>query len=108
MPEITKLDQKTFEAEVLKSSVPVMVDFGAAWCNPCKMLDQVINQLSQEWDGKVKVVKLDVDDNSQLATQYGVMGLPTLILFVNGQAVQRLSGFQPKDRIISKFASFIF
>jgi len=108
MPEIAKLNQNAFEAEVLKSSVPVMVDFGAAWCNPCKMLDQVVTQLSQEWDGKVKVVKLDVDDNSQLAMQYGVMGLPTLILFVNGQPVQRLSGYQPKDRIVSIFASYIF
>ncbi len=108
MPEITKLNQKAFEAEVLKSSVPVMVDFGAAWCNPCKMLDQVVTQLCQEWDGKVKVIRLDVDDNSQLAMQYGVMGLPTLILFVNGQPVQRLSGYQPKDRIISIFGSYIF
>ncbi len=108
MPEITKLNQKAFEAEVLKSSVPVVVDFGAAWCNPCKMLDQVITQLSQEWDGKVKVIKLDVDDNSQLAVQYGVMGVPTLILFVNGQPVQRLSGYQPKDRITSKVGSYIF
>ncbi len=108
MAEVTKLNQNVFEAEVLNSSMPVMVDFGATWCNPCKMLDQVVNQLSQEWDGKVKVVKLDVDDNSQLAMQYGVMGVPTLILFVNGQPVQRLSGFQPKDRIISKFGSYIF
>ncbi len=108
MAEIAKLNQKAFDAEVLKSSLPVMVDFGATWCNPCKMLDQVMIQLSQEWDGKVKMVKLDVDDNSQLAVQYGVMGVPTLILFVNGQPVQRLSGYQPKDRIISKFGSYIF
>ena len=103
MADIPKLTEADFEAEVLKSTLPVMVDFTAPWCGPCKMLEPVIKQLSEEWEGKVKVVKLDVDDNSNLAMQYGVMGVPTLILFVNGKPVQRLSGYQPKDRIISKF-----
>lgn len=84
-----------------------MVDFTAVWCGPCKMLDPVITQLSQDWIGKVKVVKLDVDDNSNLAMQFGIMGVPTLILFVNGNPMQRLSGYQPKDRIVSKFGSYI-
>jgi thioredoxin 1 len=107
MVDIPQLNEDVFEAEVLKSSVPVIVDFTAAWCGPCKMLEPVVMQLSQDWDGKVKFVKLDVDDNSNLAVQYGVMGVPTLILFVNGSPVQRLSGYQPKDRIISKFAAYI-
>ena len=107
MSDIPKLTEADFETEVLKSSVPVMVDFTAVWCGPCKMLEPVVTQLSQEWGGKVKVVKLDVDDNSILAVQYGVMGVPTLILFVDGKPVQRLSGYQPKDRILSKFSSFI-
>ena len=107
MADIPKLTEAAFDAEVLKSTLPVMVDFTATWCGPCKMLEPVIKQLSQDWDGKVKVVKLDVDDNSNLAVQYGVMGVPTLILFVKGNPVQRLSGYQPKDRIISKFASYI-
>jgi thioredoxin 1 len=107
MADIPKLNETAFESEVLKSTVPVMVDFTATWCGPCKMLEPVITQLSQDWDGKVKFVKLDVDDNSNLAVQYGVMGVPTLILFVNGDPVQRLSGYQPKDRIISKFGSYI-
>jgi len=107
MADIPKLNEKVFDTEVLKSSIPVMVDFTAIWCGPCKMLDPVITQLSQEWMGKVKIVKLDVDDNGTLAVKYGVMGVPTLILFVNGNPVQRLSGYQPKDRIVSKFASFI-
>ncbi|HEX9091569.1 MAG TPA: thioredoxin [Anaerolineales bacterium] len=107
MADIPKLNEKVFDTEVLKSSIPVMVDFTAIWCGPCKMLDPVITQLSQDWMGKVKIVKLDVDDNSTLAVKYGVMGVPTLILFVNGNPVQRLSGYQPKDRIVSKFASFI-
>jgi thioredoxin 1 len=107
MTDIPKLNEAAFEAEVLKSTLPVMVDFTAVWCGPCKMLEPVVIQLSQEWDGKVKFVKLDVDDSSNLAVQYGVMGVPTLILFVNGSPVQRLSGYQPKDRIISKFGSYI-
>ncbi len=107
MAEIPKLTEADFEAEVLKSAIPVIADFTAVWCGPCKMLDPVIVQLSQDWQGKVKIVKLDVDDNSNLAVQYGVMGVPTLILFVNGVPVQRLSGYQPKDRIISKFGSYI-
>ncbi len=107
MSDLPKLTEATFEAEVLKSSLPVMVDFTAIWCGPCKMLEPVVVQLSQEWDGKVKVVKMDVDDNSSLVMQYGVMGVPTLILFVNGKPVQRLSGYQPKDRIVSKFGSYI-
>src|SRR4030042_1334707 len=107
MAEIPKLTEADFEAEVPKTTIPVIADFTAVWCGPCKMLDPVIVQLSQDWQGKVKIVKLDVDENSKLAVQYGVMGVPTLILFVNGVPVQRLSGYQPKDRIISKFGSYI-
>lgn len=107
MAEIPKLDAAAFEAEVLKSSLPVLVDFTAIWCGPCKMLEPVVQQLSQDWAGKVKFVKMDVDDNSTLAVKYGVMGVPTLILFVNGAPVQRLSGYQPKDRIISKFDPYL-
>jgi thioredoxin 1 len=107
MSDIPKLDENLFETEVLKSSVPVMVEFTAVWCGPCKMLDPIVEELSKLWGDKVKVVKLDVNDNSNLAMQYGVMGVPTLILFVDGEAVQRLSGYQPKDRILSKFSSYI-
>ena len=107
MSDIPKLTEAAFESEVLKSTLPVMVDFTAIWCGPCKMLEPVVTQLSQEWVGKVKVVKLDVDDNSSLAVQYGVMGVPTLILFIDGKPVQRLTGYQPKDRILAKFSSFI-
>ena len=107
MSDIPKLTEAVFETEVLKSTIPVIVDFTAVWCGPCKMLDPVVTQLSQDWNGKVKIVKLDVDDNSNIAMQYGVMGVPTLILFVNGSPVQRLSGYQPKDRIVSKFGSYI-
>ena len=107
MSNIPQLDEAAFDAEVLKSTIPVLVDFTAVWCGPCKMLEPVVNQLSQDWVGRVKFVKLDVDDCSNLAVKYGVMGVPTLILFVKGAPVQRLSGYQPKDRIVSKFGSLI-
>ncbi len=107
MADIPQLTDTTFETEVLKSSVPVLVDFTALWCGPCKMLDPVVAQLSKEWGSKVKVVKLDVEDSSQIAMQYGIQGVPTLILFVSGKPVQRLSGYQPKERILSKFGSYI-
>ncbi len=71
------------------------------------MLDPVVKQLAQDWDGKVKVVELDVDDNPDLAMQYQVMGVPTLMLFVNGQPSQRVSGYLPKDRLVAKFSPHI-
>ena len=107
MSDIPKLTEAGFDTEVLKSTLPVIVDFTATWCNPCKMLDPIVTQLSQDWDGKVKFYKLDVDENSNIAMQYGVMGVPTLIIFVNGNPMQRLSGYQPKDRIVSKFGPYL-
>jgi thioredoxin 1 len=103
MVDIPKLSEATFQIEVLDASTPVLVDFTAVWCQPCKMLDPVVRQLADEWAGKVKVVKLDVDDNPQLAMEYSVMGVPTLILFKGGKPVERLTGFQPKDRLQKKF-----
>jgi thioredoxin 1 len=107
MADIPKLNEANFDLEVVQSPLPVMVDFTAVWCGPCKMLDPVVTQLADEWKGRVKVVKLDVDDNPNLTMQYGIMGVPTLMLFVNGSPAQRMTGYQPKDRIIAKFASSI-
>lgn len=104
MIEIPKLSEATFQRDVLESNVPVLVDFTAVWCQPCKQLDPIVRQLAEEWDGKLRVVKLDVDDNVGIATDYSVMGLPTLILFKGGQPVERVTGFQPKDRLTKKLA----
>ena len=98
--EISKVTAAAFQSEVLQSDQPVLVDFTAVWCGPCKMLDPIVKQLAQEWAGKVKVVKVDVDDNQDLAMAYSIMGVPTLMLFIKGQPVQRLSGYQPKDKIL--------
>ena len=104
MADISKLSEATFQSEVIDSEMPVLVDFTAVWCSPCKMLDPIVKQLAQEWEGKVKVVKLDVDDNPQMTIDYNIMGVPTLILFKGGKPVERLSGYQPKDRLVKKFS----
>jgi len=103
MAEISKVSQDNFQSEVLESSQPVLIDFTAVWCGPCKMLDPVVKQLAKDWDGKVRIFKLDVDDNPDLAMNYQVMGVPTLMLFKNGQPVERVTGYQPKDRLAKKF-----
>jgi thioredoxin 1 len=107
MADIQQVNEADFGKEVLQSTLPVMVDFTAVWCGPCKMLDPVVKQLAEEWAGKVKFVKLDVDHNPELAMRYQVMGVPTLMLFVNGQPGQRVSGYQPKDRLTAKFGTLL-
>jgi len=103
MAEVLKLSEAAFQKEVLEANEPVLVDFTAVWCNPCKLLDPIVKQFAQEWAGKVKVVKLDVDDNPNLAMNYQVMGVPTLMLFKDGKPVERVTGYQPKERLEKKF-----
>jgi thioredoxin 1 len=102
MANIPEVSGDTFQDEVLSAEKPVLVDFSAVWCGPCKMLDPIVEQLANEWSGQIKVVKLDVDDNPNIAMQYQVMGVPTLMLFIDGETRERLTGYQPKDRITSK------
>jgi thioredoxin 1 len=102
MANIPEIDEGTFDNEVLTAPVPVLVDFSAVWCGPCKMLDPIVEQLASEWNGKVKVVKLDVDHAPEIAMKYQVLGVPTLMLFIDGESRERITGFQPKDRIVSK------
>jgi thioredoxin 1 len=103
MAEITKLTETTFQNEVIEAPETVLVDFTAVWCSPCKMLDPVVQDLASDWDGKVKVFKLDVDENPSVAINYQVMGVPTLMLFKNGEPVERVTGYMPKDRLVKKF-----
>ena len=102
MTEMQYVTEADFQDEVLKASLPVLVDFTADWCQPCKMIDPIVKQLAQEWQGKVKVVKLDADQNPKVLMQYGVLGIPTLMLFKSGDIKERLTGFQPKDKLVAK------
>jgi thioredoxin 1 len=96
------LDEKNFEGEVLKSSLPVLVDFWAEWCGPCKMIAPIIDQLSVELQGKIKVAKVNVDESPDLAGKFNVMSIPTLLIFKNGQPVDQIVGALPKDRLLAK------
>jgi thioredoxin 1 len=102
MAEVKFVTESDFQTEVLNATDPVLVDFTAVWCGPCRMVDPIVKQLAQDWDGKVKVVKLDADTNPNILMQYGVLGIPTLMLFKGGQIKERLTGYQPKDRLVSK------
>ncbi len=98
MAEI-KLTSDNFEEEVLKSSVPVLVDFWASWCGPCKMLAPAVAQIAEEKDGVIKVGKVNVDEEPELAQQYGIASIPALFVFKDGEVVNRSVGVQPKAAI---------
>ncbi|MBI4067191.1 thioredoxin [Candidatus Gottesmanbacteria bacterium] len=102
MSDITLTDVN-FEAEVMKSMTPVLVDFWAVWCGPCRFQDPILEEVANEYEGKVKIAKLNVDDNPQTAGKYGVMSIPTLMLFKNGEAVKTMIGVQPKEVLASEF-----
>jgi thioredoxin 1 len=96
---------KTFDEEVLKSPTPVLVDFWATWCAPCKMIAPVLEEIAREKDGTLKIVKLDVDENPETAQKYGVMSIPTLLVFKGGREVNRLIGYMPKNQILQRIGA---
>jgi len=102
-----KLTDQNFEQEVLKNKLPVLVDFYADWCGPCQMAGPVLSELAKEYEGKLNVGKLNVDENPQTGAKFGVMSIPTVILFKEGKEIQRQVGFPGKEgylKIISKYA----
>jgi thioredoxin 1 len=107
MGEVTEVSQATFEDEVVKSDKPTLVDFWAPWCGPCKMLSPTVEELAGEYAGKLKVVKLNTDQNSEVAGQYSIRGIPTLIFFKDGKEIDRIVGVQSKTALVEKIESVI-
>lgn len=101
------VNEANWETLVLDSATPVLVDFWAEWCGPCKMVAPIVNQIAEEYDGKLRVVKVNADANPDLITAYNVMGIPSLLLFKDGEVIERVTGYKPKAQILAKFASHI-
>jgi len=104
MAEPFEVTDESFESDVLDSSEPVLVDFWAEWCGPCKMIAPIVDELANDYEGRLKVAKLDADANPNVMQAFGVMGIPTLILFKDGQAIERITGALPKDRLLDKLS----
>ena len=107
MAKSIEVTDSTFEEEVIKSDIPVLVDFWAVWCGPCKMIHPIIDELADEYDGKLKVARLDVDKNNQTASQYRIMSIPSLLFFKNGEKVDQVIGAVPKQQLAEKVDSLV-
>ena len=107
MSKVVDGNDGSFEEEVLKSSVPVLVDFWAPWCGPCKSIAPIVDELAAEYDGKLKVVKINVDDNKQAAMKYNVRGIPNIILFKDGQSVDQIVGAVAKQDLVNAITKVV-
>jgi thioredoxin 1 len=101
------VSDRTFDTEVLQSETPVLVDFWATWCGPCKMIAPVLEEIAGEKDGKLKIAKLDVDQNPDSAQKFGVMSIPTLLLFKDGREVSRIVGYRSKNQLVQQLEKAI-
>ena len=104
---VTEVSDATFEKEVLQSEQPVLVDFWAAWCGPCRALAPVVDQVATQYNGQLRVMKMDVDSNTATPARYGIRGIPALILFKGGQVADNIVGFVPKDTIDKSIAKVL-
>ncbi len=102
MSNLLHSSEHAFESDVLKYELPVLVDFWAEWCGPCKVVGPIIEDLSKEYEGRMRFVKVDVDQNADLAAKYGIQGIPTLLFFKGGQEVGRTVGAAPRDRLVQE------
>jgi thioredoxin 1 len=100
-------NEANFQAVVLNSETPVLVDFWAEWCSPCRMIAPIVDEIATEYEGKLRVAKLDADENQNILMEYGVMGIPTLILFKGGKVVERITGYLPKGKILPKLENHL-
>lgn len=102
-----EVTDSNFQTEVLNSATPVLVDFWAEWCGPCKMIAPVVEELAKEYDGKLKVGKVDVDVNQQVSIQYGIRSIPTLLIFKGGRVVEQVVGAVPKRMLVEKVSKHL-
>jgi thioredoxin 1 len=102
-----ELTIENFDQEVLKSASPVLVDFWAVWCGPCKMIAPIVDELATELDGKLKVGKVDVDNHQQIAMQFGIRSIPTLLVFKGGKVVEQIVGAAPKKTLVDKLSKHL-
>jgi thioredoxin 1 len=107
MGKPVQVTDNTFDEMVIEAGGPVLVDFWAEWCGPCKMIAPVLEELATELDGKLTIGKLDVDDNQSTAMAYGVFSIPTLLLFKEGEPVERIVGYQPKQQLMNRLKAHI-
>jgi thioredoxin 1 len=107
MSAALKITPANFEAEVLKSNIPVLVDFWAEWCGPCRMVGPIVDEVAKEMEGKVKVCKLNVDECQELAADFNVMSIPTLMIFKGGKPVDQMVGALPKVKMVEKLKAHI-
>jgi thioredoxin 1 len=99
MADLLQVTDDSFDDEIINSGIPVMVDFWAEWCGPCKMVGPVVEELAQEYEGKIKIAKMDVDKNRQTPVRFGIRNIPTLILFKGGEVVKTIVGAQTKNQL---------
>ena len=107
MATVQQVGDDSFEREVLQSPTPVLVDFWAPWCGPCRAIAPVVEELAREYDGKLKVVKLNVDDNPQTPSRYGVRGIPNLIVFKGGEVKEQIIGAVPKSQLVRAIGNVV-
>ncbi len=105
--KVSEVNDADFEAEVLKSGTPVLVDFWAPWCGPCRTMAPILDEIAEEYDGKVRVMKLNVDDNQSTASSYEVLSIPTMFLFEGGEVKKKLIGALPKKKLIEEIGPWI-
>lgn len=104
---VTEVNDANFEQDVLKSDQPVLVDFWASWCGPCRALAPIVDQVAESYNGRLKVMKMDVDRNNATPGKYGIRGIPALLIFKNGQLAEQIVGYVPKDTIDQSIAKVL-
>jgi thioredoxin 1 len=107
MSKKLEFNDANFESEVLNSDIPVLVDFWAPWCGPCRIVDPIVEEIAGDYEGKLKVGKMNTDDNRETAAKYGIMSIPTLLIFKGGEPKERIVGAQPKPSITEKIDSVL-